>query len=260
MRNHKITQAMMLHTAFLNRENSFFHTSHEDESAPFFFMVNGETDRMLELIHRLWTPEGMGKLSEDPLQQVRYIFVSTVTRACRYCIEAGMDRTDAFNASDLYIQKMDVLQSKEEIWALRDDMMSFYSDSMREIHQTMQLPRSVIRAIDYIDGHLHDKLSLEEIAGYADLAPAYLSDLFHRETGSTLSRFILRRRVEAAKNMLRYTDLTVAEIAEDLAFSNPSHFQRAFKRETGQTPNQYRRFEVGVTGGGAVNGAETHGP
>ena len=42
--------------------------------------------------------------------------------------------------------------------------------------------------------------------------------------------------------MLRYSDQKVSEIAEVLAFSNASHFQRLFKRETGRTPNQYRRF------------------
>ena len=105
---HTITPAMMVHTmvhtAFQNRERGFFHTSHEDESAPFFLMVNGETERMLEAMHSLWKPEGTGKLSENPLQNVRYLFVATVTRACRFCIQGGMDPTDAYNASDLYIR------------------------------------------------------------------------------------------------------------------------------------------------------------
>ncbi len=59
MPGHKITRAMMLHTAFVNRENEFFHTSHDDESAPFYYMINGETDRMMEAVHRLWKPEGI---------------------------------------------------------------------------------------------------------------------------------------------------------------------------------------------------------
>ena len=242
MPEHRITQAMMMHTAFLNRENGFFHNSYEDESVPFFFMVNGETNRMLEAMHSLWKIEGTGKLSDNPLQNTRYLFVSTITRACRFCIQGGMNPTDAFNASDLYIRKMDVLNNIDEIRALREDMMTFYSDAMREIHRQMQLPRSVTRAMDYVEAHLHDKLSLKEIAEYAGLAPAYLSDLFRRETGITLSSYILKRRIKAAKNMLRYSDQKVAEIAEILAFSNASHFQRAFKKETGRTPNQYRRF------------------
>ena len=123
MPEHKITRAMMVHTAFLNRENGFFHTSPEDEAVPLFLMVNGETERMLEAMHSLWKAEGTGKLSENPLQNARYLFVSTVTRACRFCIQGGMDPTDAFNASDLYIRKMDILNDIDEIWALRDDMM-----------------------------------------------------------------------------------------------------------------------------------------
>ena len=239
---HTITPAMMVHTAFQNRERGFFHTSHEDESAPFFLMVNGETERMLEAMRSLWKPEGAGKLSENPLQNVRYLFVATVTRACRFCIQGGMDPTDAYNASDLYIRKMDVLNDMNEIWAFREDMMTFYSDAMREVHRRLRLPRSVIRAMDYVEAHLHEKQPLEEIAEYAGLAPAYLSVLFHRETGLTLRSYILKRRIEAAKTMLRYSDQKVAEIAEVLTFSNASHFHRVFKQETGQTPNQYRRF------------------
>lgn len=110
------------------------------------------------------------------------------------------------------------------------------------MHKRMRLPRPVVRAMDYMDAHLHDKLSLKEIAEYADLAPAYLSDLFHKETGLTVTGYILRRRIQAAKNMLIDTDQKIAEIAEVLAFSNASHFQRLFKKETGYTPHQYRQF------------------
>ncbi len=246
MADHKITRAMLLHAAFANRENSFFHTSYDDESAPYFYMINGETERMLEAVHKLWKPEGTGKLSEDPLQNARYLFVAAVTRACRFCIRSGMEPTDAYNTSDLYIRKMDTLKNIDDIWALRDDMMTFYAEFMREMHNLMRLPRPVIRAMDYIEAHLHDKQSLEEIAGYAGITSAYLSELFHKETGLTLGNYIIRRRIEAAKNMLRYTDQKVAEIAEILAFSNASHFQRVFKKETGCTPSQYRRFSSGA--------------
>ena len=232
----------MLHEAFINRENSFLHNSLDDENVPFFYMVSGETEQMLEAMGRLWKSDGTGKLSENPLHNARYLFVATVTRACRFCIQDGMEPTDAFNASDLYIRRMDTLKTTDEIWNLRDDMMTFYADSMREMHKRMRLPRPVVRAMDYMDAHLHDKLSLKEIAEYVDLAPAYLSDLFHKETGLTVTGYILRRRIQAAKNMLIDTDQKIAEIAEVLAFSNASHFQRLFKKETGYTPHQYRQF------------------
>lgn len=242
MPNYKITRAMMLHAAYVNRENSFLHNSYDDETAPLYYMVNGETERMLEAMRRLWKEEGTGKLSDDPVRNARYLFVAAVTRACRFCIRGGMDPTDAFNASDLYIRRMDAMNDAGEIRAMESDMMAFYSDAMREMHQLTRLPRPVVRAMDYVEAHLHEKIALEAVAAHARLAPAYLSDLFHRETGLTLGDYILKRRVEAAKNMLRYTDQKVAEIAEVLAFSNPSHFHRAFKRETGVTPNHYRRY------------------
>ena len=241
MTRHEVTRSMMFQTAFLNRENNFLHNSYDKEQEPFHYMVNGEKENMLEAIRQNWKSEGVGKLSEDPLVNQKYHFVCTATIACRYCVEWGLDSAQAYNASDLYIQKMDRSQSREDILRLREDMMSFYCDAMAERQKQMGISLPVTRAIEYIDGHLHDKITLDDIAANAGVSRTYMSRLFHKETGFRLSEYIIKRRVEAAKNMLRYMPSSSAEIAEYVGFSNPSHFQRAFKQETGMTPNVYRR-------------------
>ena len=241
MPKHEITRSMMLEAAFRNRENSFLHNSYENEQEPYHYMVNGEKENMLEAIQRNWRREGTGTLSKDPLTNRKYLFVSTVTMACRFCVEWGMNASEAYNASDLYIRRMDECQSMEAIEELAVDMMCFYCDAMAERQKQGSRSLPTIRTMDYIEGHLHDKITLNELAENAGISRTYLSSLFHQEMGVRLAEYIIKRRVETAKNMLLYTPAKVVEIAEYLAFSNASHFQRAFKQETGMTPNAYRR-------------------
>ena len=72
------------------------------------------------------------------------------------------------------------------------------------------------------------------------LSPNYLSQLFKKELGLTVADYVLELRMEAAKNMLRFSSFPYDEIASILAFSSQSHFIQVFKRATGITPKAYR--------------------
>ena len=97
-------------------------------------------------------------------------------------------------------------------------------------------------AIDYIYDNLHNKILLEEIAQAAGLSDSYLSKLFHKETGKNISEYIITKRVDAAKNLLMFTEYTTSEISNFLNFSSESHFIATFKKHTGITPKKFRLY------------------
>ena len=68
----------------------------------------------------------------------------------------------------------------------------------------------------------------------------YLSEKFKKETGQTLTDFILQEKTEEAKRLLRYSEKSLSAIAAYLAFSSQGHFARVFKKYAGVTPNDYR--------------------
>ena len=74
-----------------------------------------------------------------------------------------------------------------------------------------------------------------------NLTPAYLSALFKKQVGVTISAYIRTLRIDAAKNMLRYSDYTPIEIGNYLCFSSHSYFIRIFRQETGMTPKVYQQ-------------------
>jgi AraC family transcriptional regulator len=96
------------------------------------------------------------------------------------------------------------------------------------------------QAIDYIHTHLDRDLSLAEIAGVINISPTYFANLFKRATGISPHQYVIKQRVERAKELLLKTDLVIADIALRVGFSSQSHLNHQFKRLTGITPKQVR--------------------
>ena len=77
------------------------------------------------------------------------------------------------------------------------------------------------------------------------ISRTHLSARFRRETGVTLTEYILKEKTEEAKRRLRYTDKSLSAIASYLGFSSQSHFSRTFRKYTGLTPGEYRQKHAG---------------
>jgi AraC family transcriptional regulator len=96
-------------------------------------------------------------------------------------------------------------------------------------------------AVQHIQGHLEDSLSVGALAGIAGVGATHFSNTFKRVTGMTPHHYILRARIERACELLRMTSLSIGEIASAVGFAGQSHFCKAFGRQMGVTPSHYRR-------------------
>lgn len=101
------------------------------------------------------------------------------------------------------------------------------------------ISRPLWKAMDYIYYHVHEKITLNEVGEAAGISPNYLNHLFKKEKGITIQKYICAKRIEAAKNMLLYSEYSETEIATFLAFSSTSHFIKTFRENTGTTPRQF---------------------
>ena len=104
------------------------------------------------------------------------------------------------------------------------------------------LPRGKLRAVvEYIEEHLDVSLSLGQMAAVAHLSVYHFARQFKAATGLPPHQFVIMRRVERAKQLLRGGDLSLAEVAAHAGFSGQSVFCHHFKRLVGVTPRQFRR-------------------
>ena len=97
---------------FMQRENGLLHSPYQNELGFYSAVSAGDLDRVMEL----YTPlavEGYGKLSADPIRNIKYHLVITIALIARFCIEAGMPMETAYTISDIFINRLDVSTTEQ---------------------------------------------------------------------------------------------------------------------------------------------------
>ncbi|QUI23060.1 helix-turn-helix transcriptional regulator [Vallitalea pronyensis] len=115
-----------------------------------------------------------------------------------------------------------------------DETHNKYQDQIYDIHETVE------KIIDYIDHHLADHMSLEQLAKEFNISKYYLCQLFKKNTGVTVNHYITARRIAEAKKLL-HAHKNVSEVAERTGFNDYTHFIRTFKKWVGMPPKRYTR-------------------
>ena len=250
-----ISEKTLFYQEFLHRESNKSHHKYDQELEIYNLMKQGNT-KCIDLAYSLFVSEMSGHLSNDPVTNYKFLFVASITLATRFSIEGGMEEETAYNLSDMYIRKMNLCSSVEEIFNLYREMFAFFTEKMANISKSNNnalFSAPVNACIDYIYHHLHKKIYISEIAEHLHLTPNYLSAIFKQQTKQTINEYILERRMEAAKNMLLYSDMSYADIAYMLSFNSQSYFTKVFHKSVGLTPDKFRKmnaqsdFETGRT-------------
>lgn len=113
-------------------------------------------------------------------------------------------------------------------------------DSARKKHVKRPLRYAEI-VMRWIEEHYAEEAVMEQLAATTHLTPNYLSRVFRQETGSSITDYLIARRIRQACRLLETTDLSVEHIGQQLGYANTSYFIHLFKKETGLTPLKYRR-------------------
>jgi AraC family transcriptional regulator len=104
------------------------------------------------------------------------------------------------------------------------------------------LPKHKLKqAIDYIQAHLGENVSLSELANTLGMSQYYFCRLFKQSTGLSPHQYLIHQRIEQAKRLLKNPDLSITFIAMECGFANSSHFAKCFCRVTGMNPKQFRK-------------------
>lgn len=240
MAERSIEEKQLFYMEFIHRENQFRHIPQDKDRLQYELLRDANPQAVEEGV-RAFQAYLQGHLSDDPLRNYQYLFVANIALCCRYCMEGGLDEERAYNISDLYIQKMDKLETEQQVIDLHRDMLEFYLEEMTAVKKQRICSRPVSACMDYIYDHLYEQILVSDLAARVELNESYLSVLFKKETGESISGYIRKRRVEAAEGMLRYSDYSCSDIANYLAFCSQSHFISVFRKATGLTPRQYRQ-------------------
>lgn len=238
---------------FQNREKGSRHNSYHQELRLLTSIEQGNL-QMLETCRQEVMGGELGRLAPDMDRDVRNICISVITLVSRAAIRGGVHPELAFSLCDAYIMKIEELEDLVEIQGLLEGAEAHFANMVNALHRTPEPDKEKLRhplvekSKDYIHTNLHGKIVLNEVAEQLGTNPCYLSELFKRYEGMAFSEFVLREKIDLAKNLLLYSNASFSEIAANLGFSSQSHLGKHFKKLTGTTLLHYRnQFAPGAS-------------
>ena len=184
--------------------------------------------------------------TEDSLRNLKNYCIISNTLLRKAAEQGGVHPLYLDSISTDFAQKIESTPSTDAAKTLIRDMINSYCRLVKK-HTIHHYSSVVQRAITYVDADLSADLSLSALAAALGVNPSYLSALFRRETGDTLTEHVNRKRIERAAQLLQATKLQVQAISQQCGISDVNYFSKLFKKYTGITPRAFRTRSTELT-------------
>lgn len=175
----------------------------------------------------------------DPVRNAKNYCIIMNTLLRKAAQKGGVHPMYLDSVSSAYAVKIEQLMSLESVLPLLTEMFRAYCRLVRK-HSMQTYSPPVQQALICIDTNLAGNLSLRSLSESLNISSSYLSTIFKKETGKTLTDFIAQRRIDRAMELLRTTHLQVQTVAQHCGIMDVHYFSKIFKKLTGQTPKAYR--------------------
>ena len=175
----------------------------------------------------------------DPVRNAKNYCIIMNTLLRKSAEKGGVHPMYLDSTSSAFAVKIEQLHSLEAILPLMTEMFRAYCRLVRK-HSLKDYSPPVQKALTCIDANLAGSLSLRTLAETLNVSSSYLSTLFKKETGQTLTEYINQRRIKHAMHLLESTRLQIQTIAQHCGIVDVQYFSRIFKRIVGMTPKEYR--------------------
>jgi YSIRK-targeted surface antigen transcriptional regulator len=198
----------------------------------------------VEELNKLFTIPSAGRagmMANESLRQQKNEFICTVTLVTRAAIRGGLERETAFSLSDVYIQKVELLNVISDVVRMQESMIIDFTKRVDDVSCGEKKDPRIKKIRAYIYQHINERITNEELSKQIGLNRTYLCKLFEEETGKSTSNYVMAIKMDEAKRLLSISGKPIAEIADYLGFSSQSHFQNTFKKICGLTPKEYRK-------------------
>jgi YesN/AraC family two-component response regulator len=177
--------------------------------------------------------------SADPLRNAKNYCIITNTLLRKAAEKGGVHPLYLDGVSSSFATKIEQLPHASETKDLLVEMFTSYCRLVRK-HSINSFSPTVQKTILLIESDLSADLSLSSLATAQNISPGYLSTIFKRETGKTITEYVIDKRIKLAARLLESTHLQVQTIALHCGIMDVQYFSKVFKKIMGKTPKEYR--------------------
>lgn len=230
-----------------NRENEWgnsnYHGTWNIEQELFRKIMNGDSSTDFNISVDM-TSGNIGNMCIDnPLRQAKNEGIVLVVLSSRAAIMGGVSPEGGYNLSDYYIQRIEACDNIPDVISCNNEIIPAFVKRVQQCKKDRKYSSPVAGCMDYVRTHIMEKINLENMAHEIGYTGYYITRKFQSETGKNLNTYIKEEKIELAKQYLRDSTLTIADISERLSFSSPSYFTSVFRKITGESPSDYLNKE-----------------
>ena len=177
--------------------------------------------------------------NKDNLERIKPRITELVVIISRAAVDAGANVKDIFLINENFNSNIENFQDLEDLSVWVSNMLQRFISLTFEFEKVKHAD-TVYKVIEYIKENYYRHIPLEEIAQITYMSKTYLSTLFKKETGYSISEYINGIRVDRARSLLVNSDIAIVEIARMCGFEDQSYFTKVFRKTTGITPKKCR--------------------
>ena len=182
---------------------------------------------------------GLPHMLDDPLMEWKFYLVGLLTYITYFLNDSGVVENYYDHSRVEFTKEVYNAQSVEQCEEILRKIARFFSERDQEPERT--LSPLVRKIITDVDTDLKEPLTLQYFSEKLEVNGSYLSNLFRRETGKTITQYVTDQRLKHAENLLRYTNKPVRSVAAEVGIGDAQYFSRLFRTKTGMKPTEYRR-------------------
>lgn len=177
--------------------------------------------------------------NDNNIEAIRPRIVELVVVISRAAVDAGADINEILLINENLSDTVDSFTNLEDLSTWVSNMMHKFISYTFEFDKVKHAD-AVYKVIEYIKANYRRRITLDEIAANTYLSKTYLSSLFKKETGYSISEYINIVRIERSKTLLMEDNMSIIEIANMCGFEDQSYYTKVFKGIVGMTPKKYR--------------------
>ena len=221
------------------RETGKTHSSFHYEIMLFTAIKDGNIDGVKHALET-YKASGLiiGHMSDNISREIHYWAVATIAVAIHYAILGGLDESEAYQLSDLYIQKVDSFKTMEECIDYLCQEAIELAVKVKEERIPQCYSELVNSCIHLIHINLHSRLKIADLAKSLHVSRDYLSTAFKKEAGLSLHQYVLNQKMQEAQKMLS-AGMSIHSVSYTLCFCSESHFIQVFRKKYQMTPADY---------------------
>ena len=207
------------------------------ESELHYSVLRGEKDSALKMINEMLAH--IHVYSNYDLRAIKARLLELLVILSRATIEAGADPAETFRLSEDFISQIEQYTDVDQLALWISDIVRRFVVQAFDLAQ-IKHSDVVYKTTSYIKRNCAEKLSLDSLAREVFLSKSYLSSIFKKETGLSLTAYITKVRVEKSKKLLLENNASLSLISSQCGFKDQSYFTKVFKKETGLSPKRFR--------------------